>query len=49
MSRQEIMGSEVIRIDAYYKKTSSAYLKMFLGETGYGATLEETNSDGTSS
>ena len=42
---QEIIGSAVIRIYAYYKKTSSAYLKMFLGETGYGSTLEEINSD----
>lgn len=49
MLPQEIIGSAIIRIYAYYKKTSSAYLKMFLGETGYGATLEETNSDGTSS
>lgn len=45
MLPQEIIGSAVIRIYAYYKKTSSAYLKMFLGETGYGSTLEETNSD----
>ena len=45
MLPQEIIGSAIIRIYAYYKKTSSAYLKMFLGETGYGSTLEETNSD----
>ena len=45
MLPQEIIGSAVIRIYAYYKKTSSAYLKMFLGETGYGSTLEEINSD----
>lgn len=45
MLPQEIIGSAVIRIYAYYKKTSSAYLKMFLGETSYGSTLEETNSD----
>ena len=45
MLPQEIIGSAVIRIYAYYKKTSSAYLKMFLGETGYGSTLEETNSN----
>lgn len=45
MLPQEIIGSAVIRIYAYYKKTSSAYLKMFLGETGYGSTLEETNLD----
>ena len=45
MLAQEIIGSAVIRIYAYYKKTSSAYLKMFLGETGYGSTLEEINSD----
>ena len=49
MLPQEIIGSAIIRIYAYYKKTSSAYLKMFLGETGYGATLEEINSDRTSS
>ena len=47
MLPQEIIGSAVIRIYAYYKKTSAAYLKMFLGETGYGSTLEETNSDMT--
>lgn len=45
MLPQEIIGSAIIRIYAYYKKTSSAYLKMFLGETGYGSTLEEINSD----
>ena len=49
MLPQEIIGSAVIRIYAYYKKTSSAYIKMLLGETGYGSTLEEANPDGTSS
>lgn len=49
MLPQEIIGSAVIRIYAYYKKTSSAYIKMLLGETGYGSTLEEVNPDGTSS
>ena len=49
MLPQEIIGSAVIRIYAYYKKTSSAYIKMLLGETGYGSTLEEANPNGTSS
>lgn len=49
MLPQEIIGAAVIRIYAYYKKTSSAYVKMLLGETGYGSTLEEANPDGTSS
>lgn len=48
MLPQEIIGSAVIRIYAYYKKTSSAYVKMLLGETGYGSTLEEANPDGIS-
>ena len=49
MLPQEIIGSAVIRIYAYYKKTSSAYIKMLLGETGYGSTLEEANLDANSS
>ena len=49
MIPQEIIDSAVIRIYAYYKKTSSAYIKMLLGETGYGSTLEEANPNGTSS
>ena len=49
MLPQEIIGSAIIRIYAYYKKTSSSYVKMLLGETGYGSTLEEANPDGTSS
>jgi hypothetical protein len=37
----DLIGDAVIRIYAYYKKTSSASLKILLGETGFGATLEE--------
>lgn len=43
MIPEEVVSSATIRIYAYYKKTSSAYIKMLLGETAYGSTLEEVN------
>ena len=43
MIPEEVVSSATIRIYAYYKKTSSASIKMLLGETAYGSTLEEAN------